>query len=120
MANIFTDTTAYYTIGPPCEYLPIYDTPMSVNLKQIVLPSIKGSITALGRPLPNTRVVLESDSTEGISLKTYTDPDGLYGFNNLPTGTYRIKAGKFPHLPKRVIVQYQEGNEETQDINLLF
>jgi hypothetical protein len=76
LANIFTDTTAYYTIGPPCEYLSIYDTPIAVNLKQIILPSIKGAVSALGKPLPNTRVVLESASTEGITLKTYTDTNG--------------------------------------------
>lgn len=120
MANIFTDATAYYTIGPPCEYLSIYDDPMAVTLKQILMPAVKGAVTALGKPLSHTRVVLESDSTEGITLKTYTDANGLYEFNNLPTGTYTIKAGKFPHLPRRVNMQYQEGNEETLDINLLF
>lgn len=120
MANIFTDTTAYYTIGPPCEYLVTYDKPIEINLEQILIPSITGIVTAMGNPLPHAKVVLEAASADGINLKTYTDADGHYEFNNVESGTYRIQVTKFSHLPKRVNVQYQEGNEETLDINLLF
>ena len=120
LANIFTDTAAYYTIGPPCEYLAIYGGPVEVPLTQIVTPSIKGAVTAWGKSVPNTRVALESEFTRGISLKTHTDADGRYQFNNLPTGTYRVQAGKFPHVPRRVVVQHQEGTVETLDINLPF
>lgn len=121
LANVFTDTTAYYTIGPPCEYLLLYGAPVAVDLDRVVVTSITGSVAVRGKPLSNTRVLLESASGDGISLKTRTNADGKYTFNNLPAGTYTIKAGKFPHMPKRVVVQYDGITTTTVNtLQLLF
>jgi hypothetical protein len=120
LTNIFTDTTAYYSVGPPCEYLPEYDDPMAVDLEQMVKPSIVGTVTAMDRPLGQAKVLLESISGGGISLKTYSDEDGTFVFNNLESCSYRIQVKKFLHVPKRVFVDYKKGEKLTVDINLFF
>jgi predicted choloylglycine hydrolase len=120
IANIFTADTAYYAVGPPCEYLSQYGSPMAVNLAQKISPSIAGAVTALGRPLSQAQVSLEGLSVPGLAMKTCTDEHGGYLFNNLPPGTYRLRVKKFPHLTKRVVVEIQEGVPQTVNINLLF
>jgi len=120
IANIFSGTTAYYAVGPPCEYLSEYGTPMAVSLQQKVAPSVSGTVTALGRPVAHAQVFLEGSASSGITLKTYTDENGAYLFNNLESGTYRVRVKKFLHLPRRAVVNFQEGTQQTVDINLLF
>lgn len=120
LANVFTEATAYYTIGPPCEYLPLYGAPIAIDLQASVQPAINGAVSAMGRPLSKVRVVLKAVSLDGITITTYTDANGHYEFNNLPTGTYRVTAGTIPHLPRRAIVQYREGEETKLDMRLLF
>ncbi|MCX5904007.1 MAG: C45 family autoproteolytic acyltransferase/hydrolase [Proteobacteria bacterium] len=120
LANIFTADTAYYAVGPPCEYLALYGAPMAVGLEQKVQPSIGGSVTALGRPLAHVPVVLESTSMKGMTLKTCTDGNGAYLFNNLESDTYRLRVKKFPHVPGRKVVDFQKGTQQTIDLNLLF
>ncbi len=120
LTNIFTASTAYYTVGPPCEYFTMYDEPMSLVLDHGVKPSISGTVTALGRPLDRARVILKSDSNQGVEQTTYTDSTGLYAFNNLVEGTYRLQVNKFFHLPAMMSVDYQTGEEKQVDIKLLF
>ena len=120
IANIFTATTAYYAVGPPCEYLSLYGAPMAVNMAQKVQPSVRGTVTALGRPLAHVQIVLESTSVKGMTLKTYTNESGAYLFNNLESDTYRVRVKKFPHFPGRRVVDFQKGQEQTVDIKLLF
>ena len=120
IANIFTADTAYYAVGPPCEYLSQYGAPMAVNMAQKVQPSCAGQVTALGRPLAHVQVVLESTSAKGMTLKTYTNENGAYLFNNLESDTYRVRVKKFPHFPGRRVVDFQKGQQQTVDINLLF
>ena len=120
IANIFSGTTAYYAVGPPCEYLSEYGTPMAVNLAQKVQPAITGQVTALGKPLAHAQVSLQGSAGSGITLKTYTDENGAYLFNNLESDTYRVRVKKFPHVPGRKVVNFQEGTQQTVDINLLF
>ena len=120
IANIFTADTAYYAVGPPCEYLSQYGAPMAVSMAQKVQPSVRGTVTALGRPLAHVQVVLESTSVKGMTLKTYTNESGSYLFNNLESDTYRVRVKKFPHFPGRRVVDFQKGQQQTVDINLLF
>jgi hypothetical protein len=93
---------------------------MAVDLEQMVKPSIVGKVTAMDRPLGQAKVLLESISGGGISLKTYSDEDGTFVFNNLESCSYRIKVKKFFHVPKRVFGDYQKGEKLTVDINLFF
>jgi predicted choloylglycine hydrolase len=120
LANIFTATTAYYAVGPPCEYLSLYAAPMAVSLAQKVQAAITGQVTSWGKPLAHAQVVLEGSASSGITLKTYTDENGAYFFNSLESGTYRMRVKKFPHLPRGAVVDFQEGTQQTVDINLLF
>jgi hypothetical protein len=120
IANIFTADTAYYAVGPPCEYHTLYGSPMAVSMAQKVQPAITGKVIALGKPLAHAQVALDCISAQGITIKTYTDKNGAYLFNNLPGGTYRLRVNKFPHLPRSKTVDFQEGLQQTVDINLLF
>jgi len=120
IANIFTATTAYYAVGPPCEYLSLYGAPMAVSMAQKVQPAITGQVTALGKPLAHAQVVLEGSAGSGITLKTYTDESGSYLFNNLESDTYRVRVKKFPHFPGRRVADFQKGQQQTVDIKLLF
>jgi hypothetical protein len=120
LANIFTASMAYYAVGPPCEYREIYGEPVAVDLAAKIVPSITGTVSALGRPLAGARVVLKSAAAEGIELKATTDAGGAFSFNNLITGRYEVRVKKFPHLPRRVLVDYQQGQEHSEDIKLLW
>lgn len=119
-ANIFTESETYYTLGPSCDYLPLYGEPIKIDHEQCIKPSITGIITAMGRPLAQAQVRLEGVSEQGINLKTYSAEDGTFVFNNLVSGTYKIRVKKTFHLPGMAVVEFKEGEQQTVDINLLF
>jgi hypothetical protein len=120
LTNIFTESTGYYTVGPPCEYLSMYDGPVTLDHDQPVKPSITGTVTLRGKPLALAKVILKGISSEGTDLKAYTDENGAFVFNNLESGTYRLRAKKFLHLPRKATVDVGEEESTVVDINLLF
>lgn len=120
LGNIFTADTAYYTVGPTCEYLSLYSDPIAIPLAQKVQPAITGQVTSWGKPVAHAQVILEGSAGSGITLKTHTDENGAYFFNNLLTGSYRLRTKKFPHFPGRKVVDFQVGQQQAVDINLLF
>jgi predicted choloylglycine hydrolase len=119
-ANVFTAEKTYYTIGPACEYLPLYAMPQVIDNKEPVVPSIIGTVTTSGQPLAKARVVIEGITVKGINLTTRTAGDGSYVFNNLESGIYRIRINRFLHLPRSTTVECIEGQVATADLNLLF
>jgi hypothetical protein len=119
-SSIFTESKSYYTLGVPTEYLSLYGKPQMIDNHQAVKNSIKGTVTALGKPLAQAQVILEGVTAEGMKLQTYTAEDGTFAFSNLVSGTYRIWVFKFSHFPGLSVVDFQEGNPQTVDFNLLF
>jgi len=121
LANIFTESTGYYTVGPPCEYLSLYDGPMIVDHDQPVTAAITGTVTVWGLlPLPYATVTLKSLSGTGTDLKTCTDGSGGFTFNNLEIGQYFLLAGKFFHLPGFAFATVDGSAGTTVAINLFF
>lgn len=94
MTNVFTSDKAYYTLGLPCEYLEAYDRPQEIELSAVVKPAIAGRVQRLGKTLPQAKIELSGGGRDGISLTTYTDIEGRFNFNNLPAGSYALKAKK--------------------------
>lgn len=58
--------------------------------------ALKGAVPfcPLGKTLPQAKIELSGVRRDGISLTTYTDVEGGFSFNNLPAGTYALKAKK--------------------------
>jgi len=74
IANIFTEHTGYYTVGPPCEYLSMYDGPVTIDHDQPVKPSITGTVKIWGiLPLVRATVTLKEYVQQG------NRPESLYG-----------------------------------------
>jgi len=119
-SNVFTADTSSYTIGVPSEYLAVYGKPQQLDNSQVIVPAITGTVTAAGSPVAKAKVILEGVNVEGISLETRTAEDGTFMFNNLESGTYKVRAKAFPHLPKTSTVDYTEGSPQTVNIKLLF
>jgi len=91
ITNIFTSDKAYYTLGVPCEYLPYYGEPQTVDLKQIIKPAIAGAVKGLFfLPVAKAKITIEGVSVDGIKHSMCTRWNGKFAFNNLPAGTYNI------------------------------
>ena len=91
ITNIFTSDKAYYTLGVPCEYLPYYGEPQTVDLKQIIKPAISGAVKGLFfLPVAKAKITIEGVSVDGIKHSMCTRWNGKFAFNNLPAGTYNI------------------------------
>ena len=119
MAHIFTATTSYYTVGPPCQYLAKYDA-MSFDSQDPVKSSTTGTVSARGRSLAKAKITLKSLDEQGLELKTYSAIDGTFTFNNLVPGRYRIKASKFFHFPRSITVDFDGQTPVDTNIKLLF
>jgi predicted choloylglycine hydrolase len=118
-SNVFTADTTYYTIGVPTEYLALYKKPQEINNQQVAVPSIIGTVLAGGQPLAKALVSLEGLTVKGIHLKTRTAADGTFIFNNLESGTYSVRVKAFYHLPRKLTIEYTEGQPRTVNVNLL-
>jgi hypothetical protein len=119
-SNVFTADTSSYTIGVPSEYLALYGKPQELDNRQVIVPSITGTVTAAGKPLAKAKVMLDGVNVQGINLKTRTAEDGSFMFNNLESGTYKLRVKAFPHLPGAATFDYTEGTPQTVNIGLLF
>lgn len=121
IANIFTESTGYYTVGPPCEYLSLYEGPVTVDHDQPLTPAITGTVKVWGLlPLAYGTVTLKSLSGTGTDLKTCTDGSGAFAFNNLDNGLYFLLAGKFFHLPGFAFATVDGTEVAAVDIPLFF
>ena len=67
--------------------------------------------------VPSTPIVLLSLSEKGVRLRTYTDEDGSFTFNNLDAGTYKLRDGRkvLNILSPGQVVNYDGENIVTVD-----
>jgi len=119
-SNVFTEDASYYTLGVPTEYLALYGEPMVIDNHNVCKESISGTVTAMGSPLAQARVILEGVTAAGMEMQTNTAEDGTFVFNNLVSGTYRIWVFKLFHFPGLAVVDVQEGQQQTADVQLIF
>lgn len=120
ITDVYTKDTIYYSLGPPCEYMQLYDGPIAMDLDNIDQPSITGKVTELlsGQSVAEVEVVLKGVSQAGISLKTFTANDGTFSFYHIPSGTYIIRAKKIFCSPTVVDVIFTEGEVEDVEVTI--
>ena len=95
IVNVFTEDTAYYTVGQTCKYLEQYGAPNAVSLDDPVVPSLRVHVTGKdGEPVAFRKLYLFSFDVPGVRDTLATDENGVAIFSNLPAGTYYVRTGK--------------------------
>ena len=65
---------------------------------QVLYGSLTGNVTdSSAAPLPAAKVEV-FNASNGVSKQTTTDDRGVYSFNDLQPGVYRISSGSFSTL----------------------
>ncbi len=85
----------------------------TAGIFQAQTASISGTLTAEGKPKGAVGVFLD-----GTDYATFTDSEGLYRFDRIPTGTYKIKARIEGHQPFSKSITVAEDEQAALDINL--
>ena len=121
-SHVLTGHSCYYSLGRPSKYLKKYGRLLFIDLDDGLSRAVKPAITgtAKGRNtsvVPSTPIVLLSLSEKGVRLRTYTDEDGRFTFNNLDAGTYKLRDGRkvLNILSPGQVVTYDGENIVTVD-----
>ena len=106
-------------------------TPVHFELQPIPVPAtgvLVGTVREAGTeaPIAEAYVMITHDHPEDFSLSrspdtarsTLTDKNGQYALDGLPTGSYRVTAGKFGFEPATQEAQIQEGQSTTANFLL--
>lgn len=75
--------------------------------------TISGTITRIGEPLPGVNIILKENS-KGAS----TDTEGKFSINDIPEGTYTLRASFVGLKPVTQRVQVNSGETVTIHINM--
>lgn len=81
--------------------------------------SIQGIVSEAGNnePVPFAKIVLETEN-DSLLLGCVSDPDGIYQFNSIPPGTYRIVVNNMGYQKFAEIVSIAADSILRKDIHL--
>jgi len=112
VVNVFTEDTAYYTVGQTCKFLGQYGAPNVVSLDEPIVPSLRIKVSDKdGKPAVYRKLYLSSFDVPGICDTLATDENGVAVFSNLPAGTYYVRTGK---KDKRAVETVVKAGEVTE------
>lgn len=72
---------------------------------------------ALGDPIPNVQINLLTENDIAVA-HTYTDANGIYAFNNLALGTYKVYAEAINKTPVAQLVALMANNPSQENVNV--
>lgn len=109
VVNVFTEDTAYYTVGQTCKFLEQYAAPNAVSLDEPIVPSLRVRVTGRdGKPAVFHKLYLSSFDVPGVCDTLATDENGVAIFANLSSGTYYVRTGK---KDKRAVETFVKAGE---------
>lgn len=72
---------------------------------------------AVGDPLPNIQINLLTDNDMPVAY-TYSDGSGMFAFNNIPLGSYKVYAEAISKTPVIETVTLTANNPSTSNVNV--
>ncbi len=117
VVNVFTEDTAYYTVGQTCKFFEQYGASNEVSLDDPIVPSLRVRVTGKdGKPAAFHKLYLFSFDVPGVRDTLATDENGLALFSNLPAGCYYVRTGKKDKRAVETIVTAGEVAELQIDL----